>query len=277
MKKRHKDTLEEMHDKAFEDLSYEEFQEALEEEPKQRTIEKRKRRKKHKGIKWTAFVIAVMLIFQTSAMLFDTFRLDVFSFLQTSYRLSQDEQIQDWKESVVTVQGDGKYIRTQGTGFFISEDGLALTNHHVIENQDAIAVSAQGGEIHEGELLAADAKKDLALLDIEGNGFSPLPLQEKNDTPGDHIYVIGNPLSFTKIANEGKVLTPQETGGDKMGLSAPIYQGNSGSPVITGEGKVSGVVYAKRTGAGTEQDTIGLAVSAEEVNAFLEEHDEHLE
>ncbi|MGY4690004.1 S1C family serine protease [Salibacterium sp. K-3] len=272
MKNRNKDSLDEMYEKEYEELTYEEFQEALEEEPDRHTKEKRRRKKKHKGVKWTAVIIAVMLVFQTSAMLFDTFRLDVLDFLKTSYRLSQNEEIQEWKESVVTIQGEGKYLRSQGTGFFISEDGLALTNHHVIENQDAIGVSTENGNIYEGELLASDPEKDLALLDIKGEGFSPLPLQENNDTPGDHIYVIGNPLSFTKIANEGNVLGNERTGIDAMGLSAPIYRGNSGSPVITEEGKVSGVVYAKKTGAGPEQETIGLAVPAEEVDAFLKKH-----
>ncbi|MFZ4452381.1 S1C family serine protease [Salibacterium aidingense] len=271
-KNNHNDSLDDMHEEEYEELSYEEFQQVLEEEPKRKPKEKRRKQKKRKGIKLIAVVLALMLVFQTSAMFFDTFRLDVIEFLQTSYRLSQNEEIQEWKESVVTIQGDGKYLRSQGTGFFISEEGLALTNYHVIEDQDSVGVSTEGGEIYEGELVAGDPEKDLALLDIEGSNFKPLALQQKEGNAGEHIYVIGNPLSFTKIANEGNILGKERTGEGAVGISAPVYKGNSGSPVITEKGKVTGVVYAKKAISEPERETIGLAVSIEEVHEFLDDH-----
>ncbi|RSL33372.1 serine protease [Salibacterium salarium] len=270
MSKKDKDKLDEMYDEDYEELSYEEFQQVLEEEPPKKPKEKRKKRKKRWGVRIVAGVIALMLIFQTSAILFDTFRLDAIEFLKTSYRLSQDENIQEWKEAVVTIEGEGKYIRSQGTGFFIEEDGLVLTNHHVIEDQDSIGVSTENGDVYDGELIETDEDKDLALLDIEGGGFESLPLQHRSSDEEDHIYVIGNPLSFTKIANEGDVLGAEHTGENVLGISAPIYRGNSGSPVITEEGEVTGVVYAKRTISKPEQESIGLAVSIEDVHEFLD-------
>ncbi|MDQ0299339.1 S1-C subfamily serine protease [Salibacterium salarium] len=274
MRRKDKNKLDDMYDEEYEELSYEEFQQALEAEPRRNPKEKKKKQKKRLGIRIVAVVIAVALVFQTSAVLFDTFRLDAIEFLKTSYKLSQDEDVQEWKESVVTIEGEGKYLRSQGTGFFIKENGLVLTNHHVIENQDSIGVSAENGEVYEAELIKSDEEKDLALLDVEGDGFNSLSLRKNTSDENKHIYVIGNPLSFTKIANEGRVLGTEETGGDELGISAPIYKGNSGSPIITEKGEVTGVVYAKRTLTDSNRESIGLAVSIEDVHTFLDDFNE---
>ncbi|MFB4164046.1 S1C family serine protease [Alteribacillus sp. JSM 102045] len=271
MADKYKDKLDELYDEKYEEISYEEFKEVLEEEPQRKPEEIKKKKKKRRGIRIIAVLLALMLVFQVSAMLFDTFRLDAIEFLKTSYRLSQDENIQEWKEAVVTIQGEGRFGRSKGTGFFIDSKGLILTNHHVIEQQDSIGISTEDGEIFEGKLVGSDAEKDLALVEIEEEeNFEALPLKNDVSLEDDHIYVIGNPLSFTKIANEGNILSEETTRENAVGISAPIYRGNSGSPVISEKGEVTGVVYAKKSIDHPKQESIGLAVPVDDVHTFLE-------
>ncbi|SDH44540.1 S1C family serine protease [Alteribacillus bidgolensis] len=272
MDDKHKDKLDELYDEKYEEISYEEFKEALDEEAQRKPSDNMEKKKNRRGVRVIAVLLTLMLVFQVLAMLFDMFRIDAIEFLKTSYRLSQDEDIQEWKEAVVTIQGEGRFGRSKGTGFFIEKEGLVLTNHHVIEQQDTIGINTEDGEIYEGELLASDAEKDLALIEIEGEeGFETLHLQNKISEENEHIYVIGNPLSFTKIANEGKILGEETTRENALGISAPIYRGNSGSPVISENGDVTGVVYAKKSINHPEQESIGLAVPIDDVHSFLEE------
>ena len=268
---------DELYDERFENMSYEEFREAIEEDrgtkEGQRTDkDKNIKKKKRYGIRLIAVMLTFVLIFQGIAVLFDTFRIDAIDFLKTSYELSKDETVQEWKQSVVVIQGEGPFGRSKGTGFIISSDGLLLTNHHVIENQKTVGVSTEDGEIYNGELIGSDEEKDLALLNINGENHPFLRLREKRAGESAHIFVIGNPLSFTKIANEGHILGEERTNEEALGISAPIYRGNSGSPVITESGEVTGVVYAKKTIQESNQESIGLAVPIEDVHTFLHEH-----
>ena len=75
----------------------------------------------------------------------------------------------------------------------------------------------------------------------------------------DHIYVIGNPLLHNQVANEGEILDGSLKNGI-LRLSAPIFKGNSGSPVINDKGMVIGVVYAITT-----NDQVGIAIPIEQV------------
>ncbi|SDH04537.1 Trypsin-like peptidase domain-containing protein [Alteribacillus persepolensis] len=271
MAARKKDSDDELYDEKYDDMTEEQFLEVLEEEqqPLPPRARKKKRRKR-RGVTIMASLLAIMLVFQAGAYLFDTFRMDAIDFLKTSYTLSQDEQVQSWKEAVVTVQGEGRFGCTKGTGFFIEESGLLLTNHHVIEDLRVIGIHTEEGEILEGEVVKSDEEKDLALVQTNpSENVAALPLQTENAHTGEHIYVIGNPLSFTKIANEGRVLDEAITNTSALGISAPIYRGNSGSPVIGEDGRVAGVVYAKKTIQHPEQESVGLAVPIDDVHQFL--------
>lgn len=185
-------------------------------------------------------------------------------FLATSAKLSGNEEIQEYKQSVVTVRTENG----KGTGFSISKDGYILTNNHVIEDGLRTWVNVPEQGQFSAEIVAAYPEIDLALLKIDGKNIPYLTLgDDRHVQPGDHIYFIGNPLAFTGIANEGEVLgyTESSLEGDVLMLKAPIYHGNSGSPVITESGKVVGVVYATRRSS--EHGKVGLAVP---ISYFLE-------
>ncbi|MFN7250136.1 MAG: S1C family serine protease [Anaerobacillus sp.] len=221
------------------------------------TEQKHKKNHQRKWIKIISIGIACMLVFQVVAVFFSTFSIDAIHFLKTSYRLSQQEDVKEYKKAVVTIQGD----RSRGTGFAVSADGLIVTNHHVIEDQQKIMVGFYQGELYEGEVISSYPELDIAFLKVGGDKLPFLPLSKSDGLANEQIYVIGNPLSWTQIANEGAILDTR----DLTIISAPIYRGNSGSPVINMAGEVVAVVFAKRRTNEYGGKSVGLAVPIEKV------------
>lgn len=174
------------------------------------------------------------------------YNLETIPFLNQSRELSVSEQIQSYKLAVVTV-GTGS---AKGTGFHLS-DGYILTNHHVIEDSRGTLVQFPELErVYAAELVGGDADLDLALLKIEP-GDETLPHieleRERVWQTGEAVYVIGNPLYFSQIAVEGTVHDLVRIAGREkpvLALDAPVFKGNSGSPVIDRFGKAIGIVYA---------------------------------
>lgn len=178
-------------------------------------------------------------------------------FLQKSSELSKQDDIKEYKEAVVTIQDQ----YTKGTGFNISENGLIVTNKHVVDEMYPITVIFPNGEWMKAEIISAETDIDLAFLRINGEQLPHISLSEPDAwRVQDHIYVIGNPLFHNQIVNEGSILQGSEKN-SVLRLSAPIYQGNSGSPVISSaSGKVIGVVYAKSI-----TEDVGYAIPIEQV------------
>jgi serine protease Do len=138
-----------------------------------------------------------------------------------------------------------------------------MTNRHVVDDSKTPNVHLADGRVFRGKVLWADETVDLALIDIDAEGVPALPLAASYDGAEDvPVYVIGNPLFFNGIANEGvtRGLLPDRDP-PMLAIDAPVYRGNSGSPVITQSGEVIGVVYATSS---MERDgktlRIGLAV-----------------
>ncbi|WP_078553009.1 S1C family serine protease [Bacillus alkalicellulosilyticus] len=210
--------------------------------------------------RFIAFGIVFILVMNGVVLLFQQFGTDAFAFVKTSYELSQNEDVQQYKESVVVIQGE----RSRGTGFSISPNGYIVTNHHVIDGMLSIGVTFENGDRYVAELIESYPEVDLAFLKIDAKDLPYLALREKAGAPDEHIYVIGNPLSFTWIVNEGRVLPENR---NAMTISAPIYRGNSGSPVIASrDGEVIGVVFARSVPSiRSGRDSVGLAVPVEDV------------
>ncbi|MGM8213652.1 S1C family serine protease [Virgibacillus sp. W0430] len=196
--------------------------------------------------KWTFWLIACALIFNIVALLPQTFSIPAIDFLMTSAKLSAQEDIQTYKKAVVVIEADD----SKGTGFSISEKGLIITNNHVVEGEETVTVAFPENGLFTGEVIETYPEIDLAVVKTEGE---TLPYLQLSDDPsfdqGDAIYFIGNPLKFQGIANEGTIIGPtmlRNWNKEVYMLDAPVYRGNSGSPVINQSEEVIGVVFATK-------------------------------
>lgn len=150
--------------------------------------------------------------------------------------------------SVVTVIARGKQGESRGTGFYISADGKVATNHHVIEGASVIRVRHEDGKVFTVQrVIAREKRVDLAILQTNNRRARPLTLGDSDKVQrGQEICVIGSPLG----ALEGSVTTGVVSAVRTIGrfrmiqISAPISQGNSGSPVLNRRGEVIGIASA---------------------------------
>ncbi len=232
------------------------------------------------GRKRLKIVIAVLLVVALAgnalAFLPTIYNLEAIRFLRKSAELSRLELVQQAKQAVVAVRADDR----KGTGFNLSPDGLVVTNHHVVADSRQLVVDFGRNGTFAAEVAASDPGLDVAVLRVlrPNRELPALKLEtEAGWQPGDPFYIIGNPLFFTRIANEGTVLGSIAVAGRDspvLALKAPVYRGNSGSPVINLEGKVFAVVFAtaKITREG-ETANVGLAVPVKEWLALLPEED----
>lgn len=195
------------------------------------------------------------------------FNFATIEFITISRELSKNEDIQLYKESVVVVTTEN----SRGTGFYFSTNGYILTNEHVIDNGNRINVSFNDGKIYPAEVVSSDEAIDLAILKIDSEGLNyPILEFEQGWMQNQEVYFIGNPLYSNFIANKGTILGLTTNNGIPMLIiDAPVYKGNSGSPVINSDGKVIGVINATTNiSYNGEQKKVGLAIPIEYVKVL---------
>jgi S1-C subfamily serine protease len=145
--------------------------------------------------------------------------------------------------------GRARGVRT-GTAFFVTWDGVLLTNHHVIADAQRVRVRLEGGEMMDAEVVTRDPENDLAVLRVHAIS-RPLPLRRSNDlTKGQSVYALGYPLvqlqGQEQKATFGRVnaLSGLQDDDRYTQIDVPIQPGNSGGPLINHEGEVVGIVTA---------------------------------
>lgn len=241
-------TLDIIDEDLYEEIDEEELYELVEEERKKALAKAKERReqRKPKSIfpKWAFWLIAFALAFNVVALLPQTFSIPAIDFLITSTKLSAQEDIKEYKKAVVVIEtADSK-----GTGFAINEHGTILTNNHVVEGEEHVTVAFPENGLYDGEVVAVFPEVDLAIIETNGENLPHLTLAESTVFADDEeISFIGNPLRFNGIANEGTIIGYTQLSSWEepvLMIEAPVYRGNSGSPIITKDGKVIGVIFA---------------------------------
>ena len=156
---------------------------------------------------------------------------------------------------------------TVGTGFFISADGVAATDFHVINGaESAVVITSDGRKFGVTKVLGYDAKKDLALLATEAENM-PYATISDNVKTGDDIFVLGSPKGYTGTFSRGtvsaaeRVITELDNGIKYIQITAPVSSGNSGGPVLDNKGNVVGIVSMSHNDA----QNLNFAVPAEEI------------
>lgn len=176
---------------------------------------------------------------------------------------------------VMIMAGDGsmKWM-SQGTGFFLSSDGLVATNFHVIRNATTASIQTTANQTLPVEgIVAADAKADLAILKVKTTGAPVLVLSDADPPPvGTQVYAIGNPEGLTNTLSEGLVSGVRKNFGGiaQVQTTAPISHGSSGGPLLTSDGRVIGVTAS----TGVEGQNLNFAVPASLVARLLRDRGE---
>jgi hypothetical protein len=162
------------------------------------------------------------------------------------------EQFKRLKNSVVTVLSESGH----GTGFFVDDKGLILTNQHVVANSEYLAVQFDPEHKIMAQLLASDSQKDVALLwanmsALSGAVVAPLAKNEDGKTPvqeGERVFTIGSPLTLNKILTTGVV---SKVEAHTLLSDVNINPGNSGGPLFNSAGKVIGLTtFGERSSSG---------------------------
>ncbi len=168
-----------------------------------------------------------------------------------------------------------------GSGFFVSADGLIVTNKHVVDQKDVeYTVFTNDGKKHPAQVVARDPVLDIALIKIEGTGFPYLSLGNSDSLDvGQSVIAIGNALGeYRNTVSVGVIsgLARSITAGDATGSSevldhviqtdAAINPGNSGGPLLNLSGQVIGVNVAIAQGS----QNIGFALPINSVKGAIE-------
>jgi len=177
-------------------------------------------------------------------------------------------------------QGHGRNVITgQGSGFFISGDGYAVTNNHVVDKAESVQITADDGKIHTAKVIGADPRTDLALIKVEGGPFPYVKLSDKAPRIGDWVLAVGNPFGLGGTVTAGIVSARGRDIGasaydDFIQIDAPVNKGNSGGPTFDTEGNVIGVNTAIFSPSGGSVG-IAFAIPAETVTSVISQLKEH--
>ena len=146
-----------------------------------------------------------------------------------------------------------------GSGFLVSEDGLVITNYHVVSQYALepatyrLEYAAADGSRGTLELLAIDLANDLAVVRRTGHDLPHFDFDDRalaGDLPkGERLYSMGNPLDLGFTIVEGTYNGPVDRSyGERVHFSGALNPGMSGGPAVTGDGRVAGVNVAKQQG-----------------------------
>jgi serine protease Do len=153
-------------------------------------------------------------------------------------------------------------VTGQGSGFFISPDGYAVTNNHVVDGADKVEVTSDDGKTHTAKVIGTDARTDLALIKVEGGSNFPFAkLSDGKPRIGDWVLAVGNPFGLGGTVTAGIVSANGRDIGngpydDFIQIDAPVNKGNSGGPAFNTEGEVMGVNTAIYSPSG---GSVGIA------------------
>jgi serine protease Do len=135
----------------------------------------------------------------------------------------------------------------QGSGFFISASGYAVTNNHVVDKAQTVEIMTDDGKTYNAKVIGADERTDIALIKVEGRSDFPfVKLADKAPRIGDLVLAVGNPFGLGGTVTNGIVSARGRDIGagpydDFIQIDASVNKGNSGGPTFDMDGNVIGV------------------------------------
>ncbi len=164
----------------------------------------------------------------------------------------------------------GSYTQeAAGSGWVIDEDGLIVTNNHVVQGAETVTVTLDDGRTFSAEMVRVDSLTDLAVVKINAKNLPAAKIGDSSNLQvGDWVTAIGNSLGMGIGATAGIVsgqgvsipLSAGQTLYDLIQTDAAINPGNSGGPLVNMAGEVIGITSAKISQVGVEG--MGYAISS---------------
>ena len=162
-----------------------------------------------------------------------------------------------------------------GSGVVINENGLIITNHHVINGADGVRVIFEDGRMYEGQIIGSDQLTDVGLIQIDKTGLTPINIGNSTEIfVGDLAVAIGHPLTLgaAPTVTTGVVSALDrrlDVGNDAMNAAvtlfgliqtdAPITRGSSGGALLNKDGELIGITTAIAT-ADVGAEGLGFAI-----------------
>lgn len=192
----------------------------------------------------------------------------------------------DALKGTIQIEAEGSFVDPEvgmmlnsagrGSGFIIDPSGIAVTNNHVVTGAALLKVWV-GGESSEplnAKVLGVSECSDLAVIDIEGDGFTPLQWSDGAPSIGTEIYALGFPLGDPEPTVTRGIISKERADGESTWASvdsviehdATINPGNSGGPLVNAEGQVVGINYA-----GNDATSQYFAISADMAKAVVDQ------
>lgn len=167
-----------------------------------------------------------------------------------SGKLTSEQIYKRCNPSVFTVVASKGFAYSQGSGFFISSSGVAVSNYHVFDgtirgteqvylpNKDILPVT---------EILDYDAALDIIIfkVDLNGKKVRALKMTDRNLVIGQKVYAIGSPLQMTNTLSSGEISQFRGENKSTIQINVPIDHGSSGGPLINEYGEVIGITSSK--------------------------------
>ncbi len=164
---------------------------------------------------------------------------------------SLTKKIEDVKTDVA-ISTDNIQYKTGGSGFLLDTKGYLVTNAHIVEKAEHVAVQNREGKVFTAKTVYLDRGRDIAILKITSKNFTapgPLPyaVRKSNVDLAEPIYTLGFPRDEV-VYGQGYIAAKTGYQGDSLALQITIAanQGNSGGPVLNSDGEIVGVLTGKQ-------------------------------
>ena len=182
--------------------------------------------------------------------------------------------------SGVNIFGQPVQTASAGSGFILTADGYIATNHHVVAGAENVKVSLYNGDEYAATVIGGDEDYDIAVLKISASGLQPVTLGDSDSlNVGDRVLAIGNPLGELTFSQTGGMVSsvnrPINVDGTPFNMiqtDASINPGNSGGPLFNQYGEVVGIVSAKYSSYSSESvEGLGFAIPMNDVFAMIQD------